>query len=80
MRRFLTTVALSATMLAAAPATARAATAWTEVSTTVDVGCSVFTYHQAADWYFPATAAPKALIYLQHGFSRSNGNMQDLAA
>jgi pimeloyl-ACP methyl ester carboxylesterase len=79
VRRFLTTVALSASLLAAAPAAAHAASAWTEVSTTVDVGCSIFTYHQAADWYFPATSRPKALVYLQHGFSRSNGNMQDLA-
>jgi dienelactone hydrolase len=78
VRRILATLALSVSILAATPAAANAA-GWTEVSNTVDVPCGFLTYHPAADWYFPATSSPKALVYLQHGFSRSNGNMQDLA-
>ena len=59
------------------PGQARAAT-WTQVSNTVDVSCAAFTYHPAADWFLPA-GTPKGLVYLQHGFSRSNGNLADLA-
>ncbi|SNY75191.1 alpha/beta hydrolase [Paractinoplanes atraurantiacus] len=76
MKRFLAALALTGTLLAATPA--QAAPTYTQVSTTVDVPCWVFTYHPAADWYFPS-GTPKALVYLQHGFSRSNGNVQDLA-
>ncbi|GID90784.1 alpha/beta hydrolase [Amorphoplanes digitatis] len=78
MRRIFATLALSVSLLAVAPSGAQAA-GWTAVRTTVDVPCAAFTYHPAADWYFPATGSPRALVYLQHGFSRSNGNMRDLA-
>ncbi|GGM05996.1 alpha/beta hydrolase [Dactylosporangium sucinum] len=71
--------ALTVVAALALPGTAHAAPAWTEVSTTVDVKCAALTYHPAADWFFPATTSPKGLVYLQHGFSRSNGNMADLA-
>jgi dienelactone hydrolase len=73
--------ALSALLITTAalslPGQARAAT-WAQVSNTVDVSCAAFTYHPAADWFLPA-GTPKGLVYLQHGFSRSNGNLADLA-
>lgn len=77
LKRF---TALSALLVAAAmslPGTAHAA-GWTQVSNTVDVPCAGLTYHPSADWFLPA-GTPKGLVYLQHGFSRSNGNMADLA-
>src|SRR5690242_18062110 len=72
--------ALSALLIAtvmSVPAPAQAAT-WTQVSNTVDVPCAGLTYHPSADWFLPSGTA-KGLVYLQHGFSRSNGNMADLA-
>ncbi len=33
-----------------------------------------------ADWYFPDTDEPAGVIYLQHGFFRSNDNVSALAA
>ncbi|MER7106927.1 hypothetical protein [Streptomyces sp. NPDC000229] len=71
-----------ATTAHSASATAHSASAVTKVSTTVDVSCAAFTYRQSADWYFPSAAAsgaPKGLIWLQHGFSRANNHMTDLA-
>lgn len=50
----------------------------TKVSTFQKVKCSVFTYTPQVDWYMPSTT-PKGLVWLQHGFSRTNGNMGDLA-
>jgi predicted dienelactone hydrolase len=67
------------TALLAAGALALSGSTFVEASTTVDVKCAALTYHQAADWFFPSAATPKGLVYLQHGFSRSNGNMADLA-
>ncbi len=72
--------ALSALLIAAAlslPGHAQAA-GWTQVSNTVDVPCAAFTYRPDADWFLPSGTA-KGLVYLQHGFSRSNGNLADLA-
>ncbi|MET7425104.1 alpha/beta hydrolase [Dactylosporangium sp. NPDC005555] len=73
--------ALSALLIAAAlslPGTAAQAATWTQVSNTTDVSCAGLTYRPATDWFLPA-GTPKGLVYLQHGFSRSNGNMADLA-
>ncbi|ORT56351.1 alpha/beta hydrolase fold domain-containing protein [Streptomyces sp. CB03238] len=78
--------ALAALLLGVVPATAahsasgtaHSASAVTKVSTTVDVSCTVLTYRQSADWYFPS-GPPKGLIWLQHGFSRANDHMTDLA-
>lgn len=72
--------ALSALLIAAAlslPGQAQAA-GWTQVSNTVDVPCAAFTYHPDVDWFLPS-GTPRGLVYLQHGFSRSNGNLADLA-
>ncbi len=77
LRRVLAALALTTATLVAAPAAARAAA--TEVDGSISVPCYVYTYTPDADWYFPATSSPKALVYLQHGFSRSNANVADLA-
>ncbi|WP_405915062.1 hypothetical protein [Streptomyces sp. NBC_00728] len=66
-----------ALLLVFQPSGARAAGV-TKESTTVDVSCAAFTYHQSADWYFPS-GTPTGLVWLQHGFARANGNVQDLA-
>ncbi|MEU4237313.1 hypothetical protein [Actinoplanes sp. NPDC026619] len=80
LRRILTPLLLSAVVLAATPAAGHAAAAtWTKAATTVAVACGSSTLSQPANWYFPASTAPKALVYLQHGFSRSNANLEDLA-
>ncbi|MGC4985402.1 hypothetical protein ACLQ18_33000 [Streptomyces sp. DT193] len=66
-----------ALLLAFLPSGARAAGV-TRESTTVDVSCAAFTYHQSADWYFPS-GTPSGLIWLQHGFARANDHVRDLA-
>ncbi|BCJ48176.1 hypothetical protein GCM10010168_25360 [Actinoplanes ianthinogenes] len=77
LRGVLAALTLSASLLVATPAAAGAAAV--EVDGEISVPCYKSTYHPDADWYFPATTSPKALVYLQHGFSRSNGNVADLA-
>ncbi|MET3424202.1 hypothetical protein BJ973_003414 [Actinoplanes tereljensis] len=79
MRRILSTLFVTACVLVATPTTGHAAATWTKAGTTVAVACGSSTLSQAANWYFPATTTPKALVYLQHGFSRSNANMDALA-
>jgi hypothetical protein len=71
---FALAVALS---LALVPSGARAAGV-TRASTTVDVSCAALTYHQSADWYFPA-GTPSGTIWLQHGFARADDHVRDLA-
>ncbi|MBF6331151.1 alpha/beta hydrolase [Nocardia transvalensis] len=58
--------------LTAAPATAD------DLSGTIDIPCAAATLRQSADWYRPS-GSPRGLIWLQHGFARSNANMADLA-
>ncbi|MEV6342815.1 alpha/beta hydrolase [Actinoplanes sp. NPDC051851] len=77
LSRLLAALVLTGSVLLMTPAPGYAAA--TVVTTTVDVPCGTGTLHQAVDWYFPTTTSPKALIYLQHGFSRSKSNMADLA-
>ncbi|MEU8076829.1 alpha/beta hydrolase [Catellatospora citrea] len=77
IRRAALALALAATLLAA-PAPASAAPGVVEVSNTVDIRCAFYTMKADVDWYFPA-GTPRGLVHLQHGFSRSNGNVQDLA-
>ncbi|MWK38336.1 alpha/beta hydrolase [Actinomadura sp. J1-007] len=68
----------------ARPPTARplpassAPAAVTRISTTVDIRCAAIVLHQSADWHFPA-GTPKGLVWLQHGFSRANEHVRDLA-
>jgi hypothetical protein len=77
LRRLVATLVLSAGVIAAAPPAAQAATA--EVDGDITVLCGSSTYTQDADWFFPDTTSPKALVFLQHGFSRSNSHMFALA-
>ncbi|MFA1542524.1 hypothetical protein [Actinomadura monticuli] len=51
----------------------------TRVQTTVEIRCAFTTLNQGADWYFPS-GTPKGLVWLQHGFARSNANVADLAS
>jgi hypothetical protein len=78
LRHALAALVLSASVLVATPSAANAATA-AEVDGEIAVPCWIYTYKPDADWYFPATTSPKALVYLQHGFSRANDNVADLA-
>ncbi|MEU6562479.1 alpha/beta hydrolase [Nocardia nova] len=44
----------------------------------VDLPCAATVLHQPADWYVP-TGAPRALVWLQHGFARADANVAALA-
>jgi hypothetical protein len=77
LRRALAALAITAATIVATPQAASAAAV--EVDGEISVPCWIFTYTPDADWYFPATTTPKALVYLQHGFSRANDNVADLA-
>jgi dienelactone hydrolase len=63
--------------LAAAPPAAADATV-TKIQTTVDIRCAFTMLKQSADWYFPS-GSPRGLVWLQHGFARSNDHVTDLA-
>ncbi|MFF0373136.1 alpha/beta hydrolase family protein [Actinoplanes missouriensis] len=76
-RRIVAALLLSASVLAATPSAAHAAAV--EVDGAVTIPCAGSTLNQDADWFFPAATTPKALVFLQHGFSRSNANVADLA-
>ncbi|UGT44084.1 alpha/beta hydrolase [Nocardia yamanashiensis] len=71
------TAALAAYCGAVQPA-AHADAAVTKVENKVDIRCAFQTLHQSSDWYFPA-GNPKALLWLQHGFTGSNDAMDDTA-
>ncbi|WP_063065581.1 alpha/beta hydrolase [Nocardia violaceofusca] len=45
---------------------------------TVDLPCATTTLHQDAAWYRPADT-PRGLVWLQHGFARTEGNVAALA-
>lgn len=45
---------------------------------TVEIPCANDVLKQSADWYLPA-GQPAGLIWIQHGFARSNGNVSALA-
>ena len=50
----------------------------TKVQNTVDVPCAFLNYTVETDWYFPA-GTPRALVWLQHGFTEENGNWEETA-
>ncbi|BBH69044.1 hypothetical protein ACTI_57290 [Actinoplanes sp. OR16] len=77
LRRAVAALALTAATIVATPQAAQAAAV--EVDGEISVPCWIYNYTPDADWYFPATTTPKALVYLQHGFSRANDNVADLA-
>ncbi|MCC3314302.1 alpha/beta hydrolase [Nocardia africana] len=45
---------------------------------TVDLPCAATTLHQDAAWYRPA-GTPRGLVWLQHGFARTQSNVAALA-
>ncbi|MCU1644184.1 MAG: alpha/beta hydrolase family protein [Nocardia sp.] len=45
---------------------------------TVDIPCAGGTLNQSADWYLPS-GQPRGLVWVQHGFARSNDNVAALA-
>ncbi|WP_203833647.1 alpha/beta hydrolase [Actinoplanes campanulatus] len=76
-RRIVAMLVMSAGILAATTTPAQAAAV--EVDGDITVPCGSSTLTQDADWFFPETTSPKALVLLQHGFSRSNSNVAALA-
>ncbi|MBO2447867.1 hypothetical protein J4573_12255 [Actinomadura barringtoniae] len=76
--RALTIAALTTAPLVLAASPPAEAAAVTKIQTTVDIRCAFTTLKQNADWYFPS-GRPQGLVWLQHGFARSNGNVTDLA-
>ncbi|MGN2637811.1 alpha/beta hydrolase [Nocardia takedensis] len=44
----------------------------------IAIACGTATLHQDSDWFLPA-GQPKALVWLQHGFARTNRNVAALA-
>ncbi|MEV0710453.1 alpha/beta hydrolase [Nocardia aurea] len=60
-----------------APALAHAESV-THTAQSVDIPCGSAVLHQSSDWYFPS-GQPRGLVWLQHGFARSNANVADLA-
>ncbi|MBB2944435.1 hypothetical protein FB565_004164 [Actinoplanes lutulentus] len=77
LSRFLVALFASTVVLAASPMPAQAAAA--EVDGDITVACASSTLTQDADWFFPSSENPAALVFLQHGFSRSNSNVFALA-
>ncbi|WP_411104296.1 alpha/beta hydrolase [Streptomyces sp. cmx-4-9] len=77
---FAAALAGAAILTALSPATAAEQTSAgvVKVSNTVDVRCAFLIYKRAGDWYFPAGAA-KGTVWLQHGFSRANDHLEDIA-
>lgn len=68
-----------APLLLAAALGHSAARADTALPGSIEIRCSATTIEQSADWYLPA-GEPTGLIWLQHGFARSNAHVADLAA
>ncbi|MFA1547879.1 hypothetical protein [Actinomadura chokoriensis] len=77
--RSLTGATAAVLALTAASALSPAHAAVTRVQTTVEIRCAFTTLQQDADWYFPS-GTPQGLVWLQHGFARSNANVADLAS
>jgi len=60
-----------------APAAAHAESV-THAGHTIGIPCRTAVLQQPSDWFIPA-GTPKGLIWLQHGFARTNANVSDLA-
>ncbi|MEU7143249.1 alpha/beta hydrolase [Nocardia sp. NPDC046473] len=70
-------VAILCTAVALSSATATAAEP-TGIPEAIDIPCAARTLHQNADWYLPA-GTPRGLLWLQHGFARTDANVAALA-
>ncbi|MTE15234.1 alpha/beta fold hydrolase [Nocardia aurantiaca] len=64
----------AATVIAITPATATA----TRLPGEIDLRCATASLHRSADWYLPE-GMPRGLVWLQHGFARTNANVASLA-
>lgn len=79
MSKLVRGVALSACLfLGLSAATACEPAGVTKVQNTVDVPCQFLNYTVETDWFFPA-GTPRALVWLQHGFTEENGNWDETA-
>lgn len=75
--RVITACALGvATLWAGTPASGAAPV--TRIDGTVAVRCATTVLPTPSAWYFPA-GTPRGLVWLQHGFARSDANVADLA-
>lgn len=73
--------AASAAIIAActtATAAPAAAADLTRLPGAIDITCAATPLHQSADWYLP-TGIPKGMVWIQHGFARTNSNVAQLA-
>ncbi|GAB4586556.1 alpha/beta fold hydrolase [Nocardia sp. IFM 10818] len=70
---------LAAVALLAAVAAGPTAGAATRLPGTIEIPCAAHVLDQDADWYLPE-GEPRALVWIQHGFARTGGNVADLAA
>lgn len=73
--------AASAAIIAACALAISAPTAEADASRlpgTIDIPCATTTLQQSADWYLP-TRTPKGMVWIQHGFARTNSNVAQLA-
>ncbi|MEV6278903.1 hypothetical protein [Nocardia sp. NPDC051832] len=76
LRRAVRTAVAAALIAVTAAGTA---TAGTQISGSVDIRCAAGTLHQDASWYLP-DGKPTAMVWIQHGFARSNAQIGALAA
>ncbi|MFE9783926.1 alpha/beta hydrolase [Nocardia salmonicida] len=73
--------AASAAIIAACTLAITAPTAGADASRlpgTIDIPCAATTLQQSADWYLP-TGTPEGMVWIQHGFARTNSNVAQLA-
>ncbi|GAA5106156.1 alpha/beta hydrolase [Nocardia iowensis] len=78
LRSLVLTAMFAAACAAATTATPIAHAEPERVPDTVDIACAGAIRHRNADWYLPDGAA-HGLVWLQHGFARSNANVASLA-
>ena len=77
MSKLIRTGALALSLaLGLAVATACEPTTTGQVTNTVDVKCATTTKAVPTDWYFPV-GTPKALVWLQHGFTESKDDWNE---
>ncbi|WP_216893111.1 alpha/beta hydrolase [Nocardia alni] len=69
-----TLAALAACVVAVSPTVDAA----TRLPGVIDIPCATRILEQPADWYLP-TGTPRGLVWLQHGFARTDANVGDLA-
>ncbi|MFF0493708.1 alpha/beta hydrolase [Nocardia sp. NPDC004068] len=69
---------LAALATAAALALSTSPAAADALPGSVEIPCAADVLRQSADWYLPA-GPPRGLIWLQHGFARTNANVAELA-